>query len=52
MPYKTGPALLDRFLITKGKTSKQNGERLRFRFKVVLWCLLLGEVLPPDTMSG
>lgn len=45
---RQGPALLDRVLITKGKTSKQNGERLRLRFKVVLWCLLL----PPDTMSG
>lgn len=52
MPYKMGACALRQVLITKGKASKQNGERLRFSFKVVLWCLSLGDVLPPDIMSG
>lgn len=47
--------LTNRFLIIIKKNKLQNSqnvEGLRFRFKVVLWCPLLGEGLPPDTTKG
>lgn len=53
MPYEMVACTLILNYFLKKHQNRKNGQRLRFRFRVVvLWYPSLGEVLPPDTING